>query len=139
VTPTFPPGRYGHRRDPARQRRRRYLTYVVAVIVAAAGVSIAVKLYRQYALAPYQVQVINVSDLTDRSVTVTFEVTKPAGQPAVCTVVAHTRDGLEVGQAQVDVPAGSPDQTVARVTYTLPTTARPVTGEVPGCGPAAGS
>jgi hypothetical protein len=138
VTTTFPPGRYGHRRDPASQRRRRYLTYALAVIVAAAGLLIAVKLYRQYALAPYQVQVINVSDLNDRGVTVTFEVRKPAGQPAVCTVVARTRNGLEVGRAQVDVPAGSPDQTVARVTYTLATTARPMTGEVPGCGPAPG-
>jgi Domain of unknown function (DUF4307) len=139
VTPTFPPGRYGHRRDPASQRRRRYLTYALAVIVAAAGVAIAVKLYRQYTLAPYQVQVINVRDLTDRSVTVTFDVIKPAGQPAVCTVLAHARNGEEVGRAQVPVPAGNADQTVSRVTYTLVTTARPMTGEVPGCGPAPNS
>ena len=139
MTPTFPPGRYGHRRDPASQRRRRYLTWALAALVAAGGVAIAVKLYRQYALAPYQVQVVGVHDLTDSSVTVTFEVTKPAGQPAMCTVVAHARNGLEVGKAQVRVPGGAADQTVARVTYTLPTSARAVTGEVPGCGPAAGS
>jgi hypothetical protein len=109
------------------------------VLVAAGGLAVAVKLYRQYALAPYQVQILGVRDLTDSSVTVTFEVTKPAGQPAMCTVIAHSRNGLEVGKAQVRVPGGAADQTVARVTYTLPTSARPVTGEVPGCGPAPGS
>jgi len=72
-------------------------------------------------------------------VTVIFDVTKPAGRPAVCTVVARTREGREVGRAQVPVPAGDAAQTVSRVTYTLSTTARPMTGEVPGCGPAPSS
>ena len=42
----FPPGRYGRRRDPAHLRRRRWLTFALATLVAAAGLAIAVKLYR---------------------------------------------------------------------------------------------
>jgi hypothetical protein len=110
------------------------MTYVLAAAVVVAGLGIAVKLYRQYGLAPYQVRVINVTDLTDSAVTVTFEVRKPAGEPATCTVLGHTRDGAEVGRASVDVPAGN-GETTARITYTLSTTGRPVTAEVPGCGP----
>lgn len=132
--PTFPPGRYGRRRDPARQARRRWVTWLLASVVAIAGVAIAVKLYRQYSQAPYQVRIITVTNLSDSGVTVTFEVTKPAGRAATCTVQAHTRDGVEVGKAEVDVPAQAPQ--TSRVTYTLATTARPMTGEVPGCGPA---
>jgi hypothetical protein len=104
-------------------------------------VGVAVKLYRQYALAPYQVRIISVTDLTDSAVTVTFEVRRPAGEPATCTVLGHTRDGVEVGKATVDipagdVPAGNGGEIVTRVTYTLHTIGRPVTAEVPGCGPA---
>jgi len=134
-TPAFPPGRYGRRRDPVRQRRRHLITFVLATLVVSAGVLIALKLYRQYAEAPYQVTIIEVSDLTDHAVTVRFDVTTPPGGGATCTVLAHTREGEEVGRALVSVPAGAPGQTVSRVAYTLATTKRPVTGEVPGCGP----
>jgi Domain of unknown function (DUF4307) len=133
--PVFPPGRYGRRRDPAYQHRRRWVTYLVAAMVIVAGVAIAVKLYRQYAQSPYQVTIIGVQDLSESGVTVTFEVTTPPGQGATCTVRAHTRDGELVGEAQVDVPPGAAGQTVSRVTYSLVTTKKPITGEVPGCGP----
>jgi hypothetical protein len=135
AAPTYPVGRYGHRRDPGYQRRRRWLTYALAAVMIVAGVGVAFKLYRQYAQAPYQVRVISVTNLTDTAVTVTFEVQKPAGQPAVCTVLGHTRDGEQVGAGEVAVPAGGPDDTTEQVTYTLATTKRPVTAEVPGCGP----
>jgi len=130
---TFPPGRYGRRRDP---HRRRWLAWVLAIVVAAAGLGVAVKLYSQYADAPYQVRIVRVTDLSDDRVTVTFEVRLPAGASAKCTVLAHTRDGEEVGRAEVTVPPAVPGQRTAVVTYTLATSKRPVTGEVPGCGPA---
>ena len=109
--------------------------YLAAALVIAAGVAIAVKLYRQYALAPYQVTIVNVRDISDHGVTVTFDVTTPAGQGATCTVRGHTREGELVGEAVVDVPPAGSDQSSVRVTYSLVTTNRPVTGEVPGCGP----
>jgi hypothetical protein len=131
----FPPGRYGRRRDPAYQRRRRWVAWVAGGLVVALGLAIAVKLYRQYAQPPYEVMNLNVTDLRDDAVTVTFDVRVPAGEGASCTVQGHTRDGLRVGWQRIDVPPGNADQTVLRVTYTLATTARPMTGEVPGCGP----
>ena len=134
-TPVFPPGRYGRRRDPASRQRRRWVVVGLAGLVVLAGLAIAVKLYQQYAQAPYQVTVIRVTDLSDTAVTVTFDVTTPPGQGATCTVQAHTRDGERIGFARVSVAPGTPDQTVSRVTYTLATTKRPMTGEVPGCGP----
>jgi hypothetical protein len=108
---------------------------VLATLVVVAGVLIALKLYRQYAEAPYQVTIVGVSGLTDHSVTVTFDVTVPPGGGATCTVLAHTREGEEVGRALVSVPAADRGTTVVRVAYTLVTTKQPVTGEVPGCGP----
>lgn len=135
ATLTFPPGRYGRRRDPVRQRQRRWMTWVLATFVVIAGVAIAAKLYDQYTLAPYQVRIVGVTDVTDTHVTVTFEVTTPPGEAAACTVRARARSGEEVGRARVIVPPGGPDQTKTTFTYTLATTSRPVTGEVPGCGP----
>jgi uncharacterized protein DUF4307 len=106
------------------------------VLVAVLGLVVTIKLYRQYALAPYQVTVSQIGPVTDHSVTITFSVRKPAGRPASCTVRARARDGREVGRTEVAVPAGSPDQTTASVTVTLTTSARPIVAEVPGCGPA---
>jgi len=131
----FPPGRYGRRRAPGRIRRR-WLTAVLLILVIAMGLAIAVKLYRQYGEAPYQVRMISVTNLTDTGVTVTFEVAHPAGEGATCTVRARSRDGSEVGKTIVAVSPADPNTTVTRVTYTLATTAPPVIGEVPGCGPA---
>src|SRR5258705_11560537 len=136
LPPVFPPGRYGRRRDPGYRQRRRWLMYLAATLVVLGGVAIAIKLYHQYAQAPYQVTVVNVANVSDTGVTVTFDVTTPPGQGATCTVQGHTRDGELVGEAIVDVPPGDPDQTTSRVTYALVTTKKPVTGEVPGCGPA---
>jgi hypothetical protein len=131
----FPAGRYGRRRDPVRVRRRRWLTIAVGSLVLAAGVAIAVKLYAQYAHPPYEVTNLDVIDLTDQGVTVSFDVRVPAGEGATCTVEGHTRNGVSVGQVDVDVPPAGPGATTIHVTYHLATSARPVTGEVPGCGP----
>ncbi len=131
----FPEGRYGRRRDPARQRRRRWLTWLAGALVVVAGLAIAVKLYRQYAEPPYEVTNLNVTDISDAGVTVDFDVRVPAGEGATCTVQGHTRDGMPVGRAEVDVPPGGSGTTMIHVRYSLVTSARPMTGEVPGCGP----
>jgi hypothetical protein len=141
VTPeslTFPAGRYGRRRDPAYQRRRRRLAWVAGCAVVVLGLAVAVKLYQQYAHPPYEVMNVDVTDLRDDGVTVDFDVRVPAGEGASCTVQGHSRDGQLVGRVEIDVPPGDAAQTVLHVTYRLVTTARPVTGQVPGCGPPQG-
>jgi len=107
---------------------------LVGVLVA--GLGIAVRLNQLYGTPEYRGVVRSYSNVTDSEITVTFDVYKPPGEPAVCTVRARAVDGAEVGRAEVRVPAGDADTDHVRVTYTLQTERRPVTGEVPGCGPA---
>lgn len=131
----FPEGRYGWRRDPARQRRRRWLSWVAGSLVIVLSLAVAVKLYRQYASPPYEVLNLRTAELTDDGVTVDFDVRVPAGEGATCTVRGRNFQGRNVGLAEVDVPPGGPDDTMRHVTYRLVTTERPMIGEVPGCGP----
>ena len=133
--PVFPAGRYGHRRDPAALRRRRLVGFALGALTVLVGGLIAVKLYQQYGAAPYQVSNVTTTNLTDTSFTVRFTVSQEPGKPARCTVVGHTRDGREVGRGEVQVPAPGSSDTSTEVTFTLPTTARAVIGEVQGCGP----
>ena len=127
--PTFPAGRYGRRREP--RPRRRWLTVVLAVIAAVAGVGLSVRLYQQYGQPDYIPTVTRFYDITDEGVTVEFDVRKPADESATCRVRARARSGEEVGLAEVDVATGSP----VRTTYRLATSKKPVTVEVPACGP----
>lgn len=131
--PVFPPGRYGHRRAP-RRHPRRWLPALLAAATALAGLAVAVRLYQQYGAGPYDAQVVRFTDVTDRQVVVQFQVNLPAGAGATCVVRARDRSGVEVGRQQVRVAAG-PDRRPL-VSHRLATTARPVTGEVAGCGPA---
>jgi hypothetical protein len=111
------------------------VTWGLAALVVVAGGAIAVKLFNQYDQAPYQVSNVATTAVTDTSVTVAFDVTLPAGSGASCTVVAVTRDGQEVGTAEVPVPAATAGQRNIHVTYTLKTSQRAFGGQVPGCGP----
>ena len=131
----FPAGRYGRRRDPAYRRRRRWATWLAGALVVALGLAIALKLYDQYAHPAYEVMNLNVTDVRDDEVTVSFDVRVPAGEGASCTVQGHTREGRQVGSEVIDVPPAGDGDTIVHVTHTLATTAQPVTGEVPGCGP----
>jgi hypothetical protein len=135
TSPVFPPGRYGRRRDPARQRRRKLVTFTLAVVVGLVGVVIAFKLFNQYSQPAYQVSDLATTAVTDTSITVSFSVNLPAGSGAACTVVANTRDGARVGTAEIAVPPAAAGETSTRVTYTLPTSQRAFAGTVPGCGP----
>jgi hypothetical protein len=129
ATAKYPPGRYGRRREP--QPRRRWLVFTLAAIVAAAGLAVAWQLYVQYGPQEYEPQVQRFYNVTDDGITVDFVVRKDADQRATCSVRARSASGEEVGLAQVDVPEGSE----AFVTYRLATSDRPVTVEVPACGP----
>jgi hypothetical protein len=124
--PVFPPGRYGHRREPA---RRRWILPTIIVAVIAIMALISVKLYGQYGTPRVSASVVKISDVTDSSMTVTFTVQKPDGERAVCTLdaIAYNRD--RVGTAEVNVPEGANVQ----VTHTLPTTKRAYVADVPSC------
>ena len=127
--PTFPPGRYGHRREP--RRRRRWPVVITATIVVLAALAISVKLFQQYGQPEFGPQVRRYFDITDTGITVEFEVRKPAAKAAKCLVRARSASGLEVGSAEVEAPVG--DRVL--VTYRLTTNSRPADVEVPRCTP----
>ncbi|HEY1178041.1 MAG TPA: DUF4307 domain-containing protein [Phytomonospora sp.] len=128
----FPPGRYGRRRDGRKVSRP--LVAIAAALVVAGGVAIAVKLYQQYGDPAYTASTVGY-DLSDTSAEITFQVTKPGGTPATCQVRARSRDGVEVGRAEVAIPPGDTGGDGVTVTYSLATTARAVVVEVQRCYP----
>jgi hypothetical protein len=133
TTPAFPAGRYGRRRS--RRPTPRWVVAALATITAAVCLLGVWRLYAAYLDGRVHYQLLRYDSVTDRQVRVVFEVVKPSGQGASCVVRARSRDGAEVGRQTVEVPAGRPGDKSVIVTHVLPTTARPVTGEVAGCGP----
>ncbi len=129
----FPAGRYGHRREA--RRRRPWIPALLLVVVLVAATMIAVRLYRQYGNPAYTPE-LKKYQISDRSVTVNFDVIKPDGSAAICGVRARSYDGREVGSAEVDIPGGTGRQGRTAVTYVLPTTARAFAVDVPRCAPA---
>jgi hypothetical protein len=137
VTPRFPPGRYGRRREP--RHTPRWLVGLLLVGVIAVGLVVSVQLYRQYGDPEYRPAVLAFQvgeGSAEGTVTIRFQVFKPGGEPATCIVRARAANGEEVGRAEVDIPAGNPGGQSVTVTYTLATSREPVTGEVVGCAPA---
>jgi hypothetical protein len=139
--PVFPPGRYGRRRDPRwRHSHRLQLILVGTALLAVVGIGAATAhaLGQQYGPGrPYEATVERFYDITDEQVTVEFSVVVPDGEAAVCAVRARARDGAEVGREEVRVDS-EPQEQRPRVTHTLATSERPVTGEVQRCWRAAG-
>lgn len=127
--PVFPPGRYGHRREP--RRRRRVLPAVALLAVLVATLAVAARMYQMYGDTNYEPEVLGYTDITDNQIKIRFRVRLPEGKGAVCAVRARSHDGAVVGRAEVPVPAGS-----SETTYRLTTEARPFIGEVTRCWPA---
>ncbi|GLH98032.1 DUF4307 domain-containing protein [Phytohabitans aurantiacus] len=128
--PVFPPGRYGRRREPRRQRR--WLVALLVTAVVAAGVGLAIRLYQQYGDPSYNAQVTSYSGISDTGIDLEFRVNVPEGGKALCVLRARSRDGAEVGKAEVQVAASAGD-TRPLTRYRLATSARPVIGEVVRC------
>lgn len=68
--------------------------------------------------------------ISKTSVIVDFEVDKPKSWTVTCAVRARNAIGEEIGRAPVTI---GPGKHVNKVTYTLTTTDRAVTGEVEDC------
>jgi hypothetical protein len=101
TTPVFPPGRYGHRREPA--GRRRVLPIVLAVLVLAGSALLTVRLYDRYGDPDYQSRIVGWSTDSATRLTVVFTVRIPQGGAAECVLRARTYDGNEVGRDTVTV------------------------------------
>ncbi|HIV59224.1 MAG TPA: DUF4307 domain-containing protein [Candidatus Stackebrandtia faecavium] len=125
----FPPGRYGRRREGGKPSK--LLVGGAASVFLIGGVAIGLSMYNQYGGMDYTGDVV-AFDTDERHVTVTFDVHKPEGADATCVVRARSKDGAQVGNAEVSIEAEEPS---VRVTYTLETSAKPVTGELLRCYP----
>jgi hypothetical protein len=121
---TFPPGRYGRRRQA--RRTPRWLPAAAVVIVVLVGLLLAGRLYRQYG-DPYQPSAPTLEQVGDSSVTVSFTVRKGS---AMCRIQANDSSGHEVGYVEVRVPVAGP------VRATVSTAGRAGRVEVLGCRPA---
>jgi hypothetical protein len=97
---------------------------VIGIVVLLGGLAVSVKLYRQYGVPQYQLRTVSVSEFTDTTVTIVFDVRPSNGSDAVCVVRARNRAGAEVGRADVPVrgPAAPAADGWIRTTYTLVTT-----------------
>ena len=78
-------------------------------------------------------RVVSYTVVSDGEVVVDVEVAKQRGGTAYCVIRARSGDGAEVGRdiAVLD-GEGTPSRT-ARGSFSLSTSARPVTGELAGC------
>jgi hypothetical protein len=125
--PSYPPGRYGRRREP--RPRRRWLVAVLAVAVGLAALAISIRMFQQYGQPDFEPQVRRYYDVTDTGITVEFSVRQPPGKPGTCVVRARSAAGAQVALDHVDTPVG----TRVVVTHRLTTSARPAVVEVPRC------
>jgi len=133
TNPVFPPGRYGHRREG---RRRPVVPLIMLVIVLAASVLVAVKLYQRYGQTDYQAQIVGWQQSTDTTMTIKFTVRVPAGRSAECVLRARDYGGNEVGRRTVVVKPADPGATSIEADEPVTTTKRGSVGDVLGCQPA---
>lgn len=104
------------------------LAALVVLVVAFLGWVVWAAL--QAADADVRWRTIGYTDVSDTSVTVSFDVFKDAGTSVSCLVRALDAKSNEVGRAEVPIDRGRSD---VHVVYTLPVTERPTAAEVTSC------
>jgi hypothetical protein len=102
---------------------------VLLAVVVAAGVVVALVLYRGSTGGQVQAQVTRL-DAADGRLTVRLVVVKPAADRAVCVLRAYDARGAQIGQSDAVAPAG---RRSVQITRTLRTTGRPVGARIVGC------
>lgn len=127
-----PAGRYGPEPD-ARSRVRRRVWIAVGVLVA---VGLLAFVTRGLLANPVHWSDYGYKVVDDGHVQVTFDVTKPRGTAATCTVQALSQSFAQVGVQSVTVPAGG--ESTVRLTVDVATAERAVTGNVATCARADG-
>jgi hypothetical protein len=126
VEGSVPADRYGR---TASTSRRVALVAVLGVVVVAALAWFAFAAFSTSGSA--NGEDIGFDVLSDSSVQVTFDVTKPKDKSATCTIQALDTGFAVVGTVQVRI--GPSSQSVVRRTTTVKTTNRATTGRVDSC------
>ena len=105
--------------------------WVVGTVGILAGVALAIWFGLSATLGQPSWQTLGYKVVSDQQVRVDFEVYRPGGTALTCTVEALARDFSPVGTSRVQVPASAEETT--RLSATLRTTSRAVTGQVRTC------
>lgn len=126
-----PDARYGRPRLSRRARRR--VAIALGVLVAAAGIVIAVIGYQRISTSAVTGSLVGYRLVDDETASVTISVTRSdPSRPVACIVRVRATNGSETGRRELLVPPS--EATTVQVTTTLKSSQPPVMADVYGCG-----
>lgn len=126
-----PDARYGRPRLSRRARRR--VAIALGVLVAAAGIVIAVIGYQRISTSAVTGSLVGYRLVDDETASVTISVTRSdPSRPVACIVQVRATNGSETGRRELLVPPS--EATTVQVTTTVKSSQPPVMADVYGCG-----
>ncbi|CFJ96940.1 Conserved membrane protein of uncharacterised function [Mycobacterium tuberculosis] len=126
-----PDARYGRPRLSRRARRR--VAIALGVLVAAAGIVIAVIGYPRISTSAVTGSLVGYRLVDDETASVTISVTRSdPSRPVACIVRVRATNGSETGRRELLVPPS--EATTVQVTTTVKSSQPPVMADVYGCG-----
>lgn len=126
-----PDARYGRPRLSRRARRR--VAIALGVLVAAAGIVIAVIGYQRISTSAVTGSLVGYRLVDDETASVTISVTRSDPSRLVaCIVRVRATNGSETGRRELLVPPS--EATTVQVTTTVKSSQPPVMADVYGCG-----
>lgn len=126
-----PDARYGRPRLSRRARRR--VAIALGVLVAAAGIVIAVIGYQRISTSAVTGSLVGYRLVDDETASVTISVTRSdPSRPVACIVRVRATNGSETGRREQLVPPS--EATTVQVTTTVKSSQPPVMADVYGCG-----
>jgi hypothetical protein len=126
-TESAPVDRYGR----APRLRGRTTAVVLGVLVVLAGLAVAWVGYRNLGPRPIEGQTVAAHVVDDRTMSVTFSMTRrDPSRPVSCEVRVTDKHGIVVGSQTVTLAPGPADTST---TVQVHTSARPVAGELASC------
>lgn len=126
-----PDARYGRPRLSRRARRR--VAIALGVLVAAAGIVIAVIGYQRISTSAVTGSLVGYRLVDGETASVTISVTRSdPSRPVACIVRVRATNGSETGRRELLVPPS--EATTVQVTTTVKSSQPPVMADVYGCG-----
>lgn len=126
-----PDARYGRPRLSRRARRR--VAIALGVLVAAAGIVIAVIGYQRISTSAVTGSLVGYRLVDDETASVTISVTRSdPSRPVACIVRVRATNGSETGRRELLVPPS--EATTVQVTTTVKSSQPPLMADVYGCG-----
>lgn len=126
-----PDARYGRPRLSRRARRR--VAIALGVLVAAAGIVIAVIGYQRISTSAVTGSLVGYRLVDDETASVTISVTRSdPSRPVACIVRVRATNGSDTGRRELLVPPS--EATTVQVTTTVKSSQPPVMADVYGCG-----